>query len=137
MLRICADFTYQVTASQLINFSVMSFTFIKFMKACQAQGLSRDSLPHKGWLQPYAAYYALTGCFVMTFVGGYAVFLPGNWDVPTFLFSYLMIFLFPAFFVFWKVYKRTRWFRPEEVDLIRDVGEIEEYTRNFVEKPPK
>ena len=48
-----------VTASQLINFSVMSYTYIRFRKACEAQGISRDSLPHKGWLQPYAAWYAL------------------------------------------------------------------------------
>lgn len=115
----------------------MSFTFIKFMQACKAQGISRDSLPYKGWLQPYAAYYALTGCFIMTFVGGYTVFLPGNWNVPTFLFSYMMIFVFPVLFIFWKMYKGTRWFRPEEVDLIRDLDEIEEYTRNYVEKPPR
>jgi amino acid transporter len=27
----------------------------------------------------------------MAFVGGWTVFLPGNWDVPTFLFSYAML----------------------------------------------
>lgn len=115
----------------------MSFTFIKFMQACKAQGIPRDSLPHKGWLQPYAAYYALTGCFIMTFVGGYTVFLPGNWNLPTFLFSYMSIFVFPVLFIFWKALKRTKWLRPEEVDLLRDLDEIEEYTRNYVEKPPR
>lgn len=107
------------------------------MRACQAQGLSRDSLPHKGWGQPYAAWYALTGCFIMTFVGGYTVFLPGNWDVPTFLFSYAMIGVFPILFVGWKLVKKTRWLKPEEVDLLRDVPEIEEYTRNYVPRPPR
>lgn len=127
----------QVTASQLINFSVMSYTFIRFMKACEVQGLSRDTLPYKGWGQPYAAWYALTGCFVMTFVGGYTVFLPGMWDVPTFFFSYAMIGVFPILFVFWKVLKRTKWLKPGEVDLLKDVEEIEEYTRNFVVIPPR
>ncbi|KAI9877576.1 MAG: hypothetical protein M1830_003533 [Pleopsidium flavum] len=130
-------FVNLVTASQLINFSVMSYTFIRFMKACQAQGLSRDSLPHKGWGQPYAAWYALTGCFIMTFVGGYTVFLPGMWDVPTFLFSYAMIGVFPVLFVGWKLLKKTKWYRPEEVDLMRDVEEIEEYTRNYIPRPPR
>ena len=127
----------QVTASQLINFSVMAYTFIHFMKACQAQGLSRDSLPHKGWLQPYAAWYALTGCFVMTFVSGYTVFLPGQWDIPTFLFSYTMIGVFPILFFGWKILKKTKWLKPEEVDLYKDVAGIEEYTRNFVAIPPR
>ena len=115
----------------------MSFTFIRFRKACLAQGLSRDSLPYKGILQPYLAYYALCGCFVMTFVGGYPVFLPGKWSVPTFLFSYTMIAVFPLLFWVWKLLKRTKWLKPEEVDLHRDVDEIEEYTRNYVPSPPK
>ena len=80
-------FVNLVTASQLINFSVMCFTYIRFHKALKAQGISRDTLPYKAMLMPYAAYFGLTGCFVMTFVGGYPVFLPGQWDVPTFLFS--------------------------------------------------
>ena len=127
----------QVTASQLINFSVMSFTFIRFKKACDAQGLSRDSLPYKGRFQPYLAWYALSGCFVMTFVGGYTVFLPGQWSIPTFLFSYTMIGVFPVLFVFWKFYKKTKWRSPTEVDLLKDVEMIEEYTRNYVSHPPK
>lgn len=76
-----------VTASQLINFSIMRSTFIRFNKACDAQGLDRKTLPYKGFCQPYAAWYGLTGCFVMTFVGGYTLFLKGNWGVLTFLFS--------------------------------------------------
>lgn len=67
----------------------MTFTFIKFKNALAAQGISRDDLPHKGFWQPYTAWYALTATTIMCFVGGYTVFLPGNWDVPTFLFSYI------------------------------------------------
>ncbi|MCJ1255536.1 hypothetical protein MMC24_003352 [Lignoscripta atroalba] len=129
-------FVNLVTASQLINFSVMAYTFLHFKKACDVQGLSRDSLPHKGWLQPYAAWYALIGCFIMTFVGGYTVFLPGQWDIPTFLFSYTMIGVFPLLFIFWKILKKTKWLKPEEVDLYKDVDEIEEYQRNYVARPP-
>lgn len=43
----------------------------------------------------------------MALVGGYTVFLPGNWKVPDFLFSYLMIGLVPALFVFYKIYRRS------------------------------
>lgn len=114
----------------------MSFTFIRFRKACEAQGLTRDKLPYWGKFQPYLAYYALTGCFIMTFVGGYTVFLPGMWDVPTFLFSYTMIGIFPVLFLVWKFLKGTKFLKPEEVDLYRDVAEIEEYTREYVPKPP-
>jgi len=152
-------FVSLVTASQLINFSVMAFTFIKWKRACDVQGFDRNLLPHTSVWQPFSAYYALTGCFVMTFVGGYTVFLPGmlylpiflawkyrndidsrlgNWDVPTFLFSYLMIGVFPTIFVGWKVIKRTKWLKPEEVVLrTSEVDEIDEYTANYVERVPK
>ena len=63
---------------------------------------------------------------VMAFVGGYTVFLPGQWDVPTFLFSYFMIGLFPILFFGWKLLKGAKWRRPEEVDLKGEVAEIDE-----------
>ncbi|KAJ4407560.1 general amino acid permease agp2 [Didymella pomorum] len=128
-------FVSLVTASQLINFSVMCYTFLCFYKACRVQGLDRRTLPYVGILQPYAAYYALTCTFIMTFVGGYTVFLPGNWDIPNFLFSYMMVFLFPIIFLGWKFVKKTKTVKPHDADLITDLAEIEEYTRNFVPVP--
>jgi amino acid transporter len=71
-------FVNLVAASQLVNFSVMAYTFIHWKRACDVQGLDRSSLPHKSVWQPFSAYYALTGCFIMTFIGGYTVFLPGK-----------------------------------------------------------
>ncbi|KAF7853146.1 uncharacterized protein EAF02_012089 [Botrytis sinoallii] len=131
-------FVNLVTASQLINFSVMAYTFICWKRACDAQGLDRNTLPHTSFWQPFSAYYALTGCFIMTFVGGYTVFLPGAWDVPTFLFSYAMVGVFPIVFVGWKIVKKTKWLKPHEVILRnQEVEEIEEYTRNYVERPPR
>lgn len=74
-------FVSLVTASQLINFCVMAFTFLKWKKACEVQGLDRNTLPHTAFWQPFSAYYAFTGCFVMAFVGGYTVFLPGKFFI--------------------------------------------------------
>lgn len=84
---VLAWFVSLVTASQLINYSVMCFTYICFFRALRAQGIDRASLPYRGYLQPYAAYYGLVATFVMAWMGGYTVFLPGNWKVPSFLFS--------------------------------------------------
>ncbi|KGY15127.1 hypothetical protein PABG_11906 [Paracoccidioides brasiliensis Pb03] len=130
-------FVSLVTASQLLNFFSIAFTYTRFMKALHAQGVSRDSLPYKGYWQPYLAYYACAGTLIMAFVGGYTVFLPGNWSVPTFLFSYTMIGMCPLLFLGWKLIKKTKWLKPHEVDLFTDVAEIDEYTRKFVPTPPK
>ncbi|KAL4957913.1 amino acid permease/ SLC12A domain-containing protein [Aspergillus filifer] len=124
-----------VTASQLINYSVITFTYTRFRKALIAQGISRDTLPYKSYFQPYIAYIALVATSVMAVVGGYEVFLPGNWDVPTFLFSYTMIFVFPVLYFGWKIIHKNPIRKLEEVDLITGVDEIEEYTRNYVAQP--
>jgi amino acid transporter len=129
-------FVSLVTASQLINFSVMSYTYIRFYNALKAQGISRDTLPHKAFWQPYCAYYALVGTTIMAFVGGYTVFLPGKWDIPTFLFSYTMIGVCPILYIGWKLLHKTKWVKPEDADLRKDLDEIEEYTRTFVEPKP-
>ncbi|KAL4978159.1 amino acid permease/ SLC12A domain-containing protein [Aspergillus desertorum] len=124
-----------VTASQLINFSVITFTYTRFRKALIAQGISRDTLPYRSLGQPYVAYFALASTIVMAFVGGYEVFLPGKWDVPTFLFSYTMIGVFPVIYFGWKTFHRTSIRKPEEIDLVTGVEEIEEYTRNYIPEP--
>ncbi|KAL2833259.1 amino acid permease/ SLC12A domain-containing protein [Aspergillus cavernicola] len=125
-------FVSLVTASQLINFSVITFTYTRFRKACIAQGIPRESFPYKSLGQPYVAYVALVATTIMAFVGGYEVFLPGNWDIPTFLFSYTMIGVFPVLYFGWKIVHHTEIHKIEEIDLVTGVDEIEEYTRSYV-----
>ncbi|KAK6355636.1 hypothetical protein TWF718_000030 [Orbilia javanica] len=124
-----------VTSSQLMNYAVCSFTYIKFHRACIAQGLDRKGkLPFCGMFQPYAAYYALFLTFVMTFVGGFMVFLPGYWNLPTFFFSYTMPFMFPIIFFVWKFTRGTTWMRSKDVDLVEGLDEIEAYEKTIPEK---
>ena len=130
-------FVSLVTASQLLNFAAIAFTYTRFKKALEAQGISRDILPFKSMWQPFLAWYAFTGTIIMAFVGGYTVFLPGRWNIPSFFFSYTMIGVVPVLYIGWKVIKRTKFLKPTEVDLLKDLDEIEEYERNYVPKPPK
>lgn len=115
----------------------MTFTFIRFKKALDAQGIPRESLPYRSWFQPYIAYVACTCTTIMAFVGGYTVFLPGNWSIPTFLFSYTMIGVFPILYFGWKFVHKTKFLKPEEVDLTSGVVEFDDYTRDFVTAPPR
>lgn len=47
-----------------------------------------------------------------------------------------MVGVFPVLYLGWKIIRRTRILKPEEVDLHKDVEEIDEYTQNFVARPP-
>ncbi|KAL8410747.1 hypothetical protein RB596_000431, partial [Gaeumannomyces avenae] len=126
-----------ITASQLINYAVVCFTYTRFHAALAAQGVDRRALPYRGWFQPYAAWIGF-GCFTtMAFVGGYTVFLPGKWRVADFLFSYTMIVVTPLLFAGWKFFKGTRFLAPEEVDLKRHVQEIETYEQNYIPQRSK
>lgn len=120
-----------ITSCQLLNFCVMSFTYIFFRKAVNAQGLNRDEFTFKSWFQPYTASFGLVCAFVMMWVQGYGVFTKGNWDYKTFLFNYLVIFVDVLLFIFWKLLKRTKWRRAEEVDLITGLKEIEDHEREY------
>ncbi|EAU34668.1 conserved hypothetical protein [Aspergillus terreus NIH2624] len=130
-------FVNLVTASQLINFTVVTFTYTRFRKALIAQGVPRHTLPYRSYGQPYVAYVAMTCTLVMTFVGGYTVFLPGEWDIPTFFFSYTMIGVFPVLYFGWKFWHKTKFRLPEEIDITTGVEEIEEYQRNYVPTPSR
>lgn len=130
-------FVSLLTASQLINYAVVSCTYLCFYRALQAQGISRDTLPYKGYFQPYAAYYSLVATFVFTFVGGYTVFLPGNWDIASFFFSYTSVVAFPVLYLGWKLIHKTTIYPADKVDLQQDLEEVEEYTRNYTPPPPR
>jgi amino acid transporter len=121
-----------VTASQLLNFSIICFTYIRFYNALRAQGISRDTLPHKSWWQPFSAYYGLIGTFIMAFVSGYTVFLPGRWNVTDFFFSYTMIGVLPVLFVYYKFRHRTTWQQLETMSFFnKERAEVDRYEQEF------
>ncbi|KAM5343651.1 hypothetical protein ACJ41O_012188 [Fusarium nematophilum] len=128
-------FVSLVTASQLINFVCICVTYVCFHRAMKAQGIDRSTLPYRAWFMPYLAYYPMVATFIMIFVGGYTVFLPGHWDVPSFLFSYTMVGVFPLLFISWKIIHKTEIHKPVNVDLHKDLQAIDEYESNFVPNP--
>ncbi|GES60070.1 general amino acid permease [Aspergillus terreus] len=105
------------TASYLLNYIGTVVTYLHFYESLKRQGVDRNTLPYKGYLQPYAAWYALVGTFVMTLILGYTVFINGNWDTTTFFTSYIMVGFFPVAFIFWKLVRRTTYVRPGTADL--------------------
>lgn len=51
--------------------------------------------------------------------------------------SYTMIAVCPLLYIAWKVLKRSKLYKPEEVDLVKNLDEIEEYEANYVPRPAK
>lgn len=78
------------SASGLINYISIGVSYIFFYRACKAQGLDRNTLHYKGYLQPYGTYLAVAWMILMVLTFGYTVFLEGNWDTLGF-FSYYTV----------------------------------------------
>ncbi|RAL05715.1 putative general amino acid permease (Agp2) [Aspergillus ibericus CBS 121593] len=116
-------------------FIVLLIALLSFLQVSNGSAVVLNWFVNLSLGQPYVAYIALVSTFVMTFVGGYTVFLPGNWDLPTFFFSYTMIGVFPILYIGWKLWHRTKFLSPEEIDISTGVDEIEQYTRDYVEVP--
>lgn len=123
-----------ITSCQLINFTILCFTYVFFYRAMKAQNFDRQNLPFVGWYQPWLAIIGGALAFIMIFVGTYTIFLPGAWDYQSFLFSYLMIFIDIAIFVVYKIVKRTKWRNPADVDLVLGLKEVEEHEELLYQK---
>lgn len=77
-----------VTASQLLNWIIMSSTWLRFNNAIKAQGLDRETfLPYRSRFQPFAAWYALIMSTIVLGISGYYLFYPGAFLADQFIFA--------------------------------------------------
>lgn len=126
-------FVSLITGGGIINFLVMSITFVNYYRACKAQGVDRRKMPYYGYFQPYGAYIGIfTHCTLLLFYG-YTSFTP--WSVSNFFSNYTMQIVAPCLFIFWKVVKRTKFIKPSEVDLVWERPSIDAY-ENSITTPP-
>lgn len=105
------------TASYLLNYFATVVTYLHFYYNLRRQGIDRKTLPYRGYLQPYAAWYACIGTFVMALVLGFDVFIDGEWNTTTFFTSYMMVGLFPIAYLVWKLVWHTKYVRVGTADL--------------------
>ncbi|TVY65154.1 General amino acid permease AGP2 [Fusarium oxysporum f. sp. cubense] len=133
--KVLGWFVSIVTGGGLITFMVMSITYINYHRACVAQGVDRKaSRPYYGYFQPYGAYIALALQFVITMTYGYYAFRP-EFDIEVFFQNYSMQILAVILFGGWKIFKKTRYIRPHEVDLTWERPQIDAYEATFTEPP--
>ncbi|KAF7715230.1 Uncharacterized protein PECH_008723 [Penicillium ucsense] len=126
-------FANLVTAGGLINYIVISITYICFHRACKAQGLDRRTFSYFARLQPFCAYAALVWMILVTILYGYPAYKP--WNVSTFWSDYTMQIVIPPLFLIWKLLKKTKWLKPHEVDLVWERPLIDAYEASFLDPP--
>jgi amino acid transporter len=112
-------------AAQLLDYIFMCTIYLYFYRALKVQGISRDTLPYKGWGQPYVAWLGVVLFSVTLAIYGYALFY--NFDVGTFFTYYAMCFVCIILWIGFKVIKRSKFVKPEEADLVWERPQIDAY----------
>lgn len=113
-------FVNLTNTSGFISWICCCITFLRFRKACDAQGLTYpENIPYRSWIQPYGAYAALVGFVFLTLINGFDVFFPGRFSASSFLTAYVGIPIFLCIYFGHKLFHRNeKWAHASlEVDL--------------------
>jgi amino acid transporter len=121
------------TAGGIINYLVMSTTFLFYYRACKAQGFDRNKLAYTGWFQPYGAWFALIFQFAVVMVYNNEAFRP--WSVEAFFKGYTMQIVAPILYFGWKLIKKTKIKKAHEVDLVWEAPIIDAYEASITTPP--
>ncbi|KAM0185393.1 hypothetical protein ACHAPQ_010021 [Fusarium lateritium] len=113
-----------VTVFGALNWVNVLFTYIRFTRGLKAQGISRSSMPYRGVLQPYGAYFSLSLTILIIIFNGYGAFIP-HFKVDTFITSYIGVVVYLGNIVFYKFWRRTKRVPLKEMDLVS--GRLTDY----------
>lgn len=146
--RVFGWFSNMTAISGLNAWFGIGVLYLRFYQGLKAQGIDRRTLPYYSRLQPYAAWYALILCVVISLVSmkcwcppvylltssvqfqlsGWEVFLKGGWATDTFITNYLPLILFPILYLGAKYYYRQPIKKAHEMDFVTNIKEIEATT---------
>jgi yeast amino acid transporter len=106
--------------SAFFTWGSICFCHIRFRKAWEVQGNSVDELPFKAAFGVWGSWFGLVLNILCLIAQFYVALYPvgGEPSASNFFMAYLAAPIVLAFFVFWKIYKRTRFVRSHEVDLV-------------------
>ncbi|KAH9816644.1 amino acid permease/ SLC12A domain-containing protein [Melampsora americana] len=101
-------------------------SYLFFYNGLKNQGFNRNDLHYKAPFQPYMSYFGLTMISLIILMCGFDIFLHGNWSVSEFLADYLTLPIFVAFYLYWKISKRTKRIKSREIDFVTGTRELDE-----------
>ncbi|KIK04264.1 hypothetical protein K443DRAFT_424867 [Laccaria amethystina LaAM-08-1] len=119
----------------LMTWFGISLTYLRFYKGMKAQGIDRTRLPFYSNLQPFAAWYSMVACLLISFLSGWTVFLKGHWATDTFITNYFPLVMFPIMYLGAKFFYKQPIAKPHEMDFVTNIAEIEAET--YDEQPPR
>lgn len=108
-------FVSLVTVFGALNWISILVSYHCMLQGMKAQGIPRSVMPYRNILLPWGAYLALFVTIIVIFFNGFAAFMP--FKVDKFITSYIGIPIYVINICWWKIFKKTKKVRPEEMDL--------------------
>ncbi|KND88622.1 Dicarboxylic amino acid permease [Tolypocladium ophioglossoides CBS 100239] len=122
------------TVAGLIGWVVIEVTYLRFYKGLKRQGYSRDELPYKSPLQPYAAWATLAIVSLVVTFSGYDVFVRGRFTAAGFLTYYLNIGIFAVLYIAFKLFLKSKVVKTCDMDFDGEFTLIREEKQNTAER---
>jgi len=107
-----------------ISWTCIGVSHIAFMRACEAQGIVRSTLPYIAPLQPWFTWYGVVFNILIIFTQGFESFVP--WDTSSFFTAYISLILFVVLYVGHKAWTRCPFVASAEADLISGRKELDD-----------
>ncbi|KIJ21090.1 hypothetical protein PAXINDRAFT_6870 [Paxillus involutus ATCC 200175] len=130
-------FVHLSTVGGFFGWASMNLTYLYFCVLNPSflpldHGLKRACRPWQVLGAPYLSIWGLSWSIIFIFINGFSVF----WDFKAsdFLAAYINIPLFFGLYFFWKFFKKTEIWKPEEMDFVTGIPTVEE-TEGPIEPP--
>ncbi|KAI5310889.1 hypothetical protein KEM55_004144 [Ascosphaera atra] len=107
-----------VGVSNQISWLCIGITSVRFRRAIKRQGLE-DLLPYRNWMYPIGPYASIFLNTVIILVQGWSCFSP-TFRVVSFISLYIELPIMVIMMIGWKLFKRTKYVKLEEMDLSTD-----------------
>ncbi|KAG8946074.1 hypothetical protein FRC04_012052 [Tulasnella sp. 424] len=129
-------FTWLVNLTTIGGFftwMAINLTYLRFYKGLKAQGIDRKKFIYFSNLQPYLSYWGVFWTSLIIIINGFDVFF--DFTASGFLTAYINIPIFFGLYFGYKIWKKTKAWRPDEMDFVRGIPTIEETEAPYV--PPR
>ncbi|KAL5512044.1 hypothetical protein ACEPAH_5263 [Sanghuangporus vaninii] len=126
-------FVNLTTVAGLFTWFTINLTFLFFYRGKKAQGFDRTKSAYFSSLQPYLSIWGAFWCVIVILINGFAVFF--DFNASDFLVAYINIPIFIGLYVFWKFFKRTKVWKPQDMDFVTGIPTVEE--TEIPEEPPR
>lgn len=92
-------FANMTSIAGMVTWFCIGVMYVRFHKAMEVQGMSRDVLPYRAWFQPFLGWWTIGTTFIVMLFSGWSIFLNGNWSTSDFITNYIPIPFFIILYV--------------------------------------